>query len=99
MRTAASYRLHALPGGPPSRAGLVRVEQDGAPIEVEIWAVPLPAYGSFVAGISRPLGLASVQLQDGSHVQGIVCEGHAAATARDITAHGGWRAYLATLKV
>ena len=48
--TAPCYRLYALAGGPPYRPGLVRSEQ-GAAIEVEIWSVPAPEFGSFVAGI------------------------------------------------
>jgi len=63
--TAPQYRFYALPGGPPFRPGLVRVSENGAAIEVEIWALPTEAYGSFVAGIPAPLGIGSVVLADG----------------------------------
>jgi allophanate hydrolase len=36
-----------------------------------------------------------VLLEDGTTVHGFVCESHAVAGARDITALGGWRAHLA----
>ena len=37
-----------------------------------------------------------LQLEDGRHVHGFLCEAHALAGAQDITAHGAWRAYLAS---
>jgi allophanate hydrolase len=96
--TAPQYRFYALPGGPPQRPGLVRVDRDGASIEVEVWALPLEYYGSFVAGIPAPLGIGSVMLDDGRTTQGFVCEAYAVAGAEDITVLGGWRRYLASLK-
>jgi len=68
----------------------------GAPIALEVWAVPLAQVGSFLALIPPPLGLGSVQLADGSWVKGFICEGHALAGAQDVTLHGGWRAYVAS---
>jgi allophanate hydrolase len=94
--TAPQYRFYALPGGPPFRPGLVRVAENGAAIEVEIWALPTEAYGSFVAGIPAPLGIGSVVLADGRTVQGFVCEAYVLAGAQDITHLGGWRRYLQT---
>ena len=96
-RTAADYRLFALPGGPPERPGLIRVPAGGAPIEVEVWALPVEQLGSFVTGIPAPLGIGRVKLLDGSEVSGFICEGLAAAGAADITRFGSWRAYLASI--
>lgn len=96
-RTAACYRFYALTGGPPHRPGLVRVDQDGASIEVEVWALPLEHYGSFVAGIPAPLGIGRVVLADGRTTQGFICEKYAVTAAKDISYLGGWRAYLASL--
>ena len=92
--TAASYRLFALPGGPPHRPGLVRVPHGGAAIDIEIWALPTESLGSFVAGIPSPLGIGRVELQNGAEVSGFICEGYGASGAADITEFGGWRAYL-----
>lgn len=90
--TAPTYRLYALPDG--KRPGMVRAEP-GAAIAVEVWALPVSRYGEFVAEIPPPLGIGSVQLQDGTSVQGFVCEAAAVSEALDITDYGGWRAYLA----
>ena len=96
-RSAACYRLVALPGGPPFRPGMLRTEHGGGAIELEVWELPASQFGSFVAGIPAPLGIGTVELEDGSTVQGFVCEEVAARQARDITALGGWRAYLASV--
>ncbi|MDD3519297.1 MAG: allophanate hydrolase [Chromatiales bacterium] len=92
-RTAPNYRLYALPGGPPQRPGLVRVD-DGAAIEVEVWSLPVEHYGSFVAGIPAPLGIGTLTLADGSTVQGFLCEAIATRDAEDVTRFGGWRGWL-----
>ena len=94
-KTAPVYQMVKIPGGPPHRPGLVRRTTGGASIDLEIWAVPLPSVGSFLAGISAPLGLGKVLLEDGSSVCGFVCEAIAAEDAEDITALGNWRAWLA----
>ena len=92
-RTAPEYRFYALPDG--KRPGLIRVASGGASIACEVWELPASAFGSFVAGIPAPLGIGSVMLEDGSAVTGFICEGIGIEGARDITAFGGWRAYLA----
>lgn len=96
-QTAPLYKLHALPGEPPLRPGMVRVDQNGAAIELEVWSIPATGYGAFARQIPAPLGIGRVALADGSVVQGFLCESYAVADARDITALGGWRAYLKTL--
>lgn len=94
--TAPDYRLYALPGTVPPKPGLLRVAAgEGAAIAVEIWEMPLAHYGSFVALIPAPLGIGRLLLADGRSVQGFVCEALAVAGADDITALGGWRAYIA----
>ncbi|MCD7099593.1 hypothetical protein [Stenotrophomonas sp. MMGLT7] len=93
-RTAACYRLYALPGPPPLRPGLAR-DTHGAAIEVEVWELPRTELGHFLLNIPAPLGLGKVQLEDGSWETGFICEGHALGAAREITGFGGWRAFLA----
>ena len=94
-RTASQYRLYALPGTVPPKPGLVRVPPaEGAAIAVEVWQMPLAHYGSFVALIPAPLGIGTLQLTDGSSVQGFVCEALAIEGATDITHLGGWRRYI-----
>lgn len=94
-RTTADYRLYALPGTTPPKPGMVRVAPGtGAPIVLEVWDMPVEHYGSFVAEIPGPLGIGTLQLDDGSRVQGFLCEALAVQDATDITHHGGWRAYM-----
>jgi allophanate hydrolase len=97
--TAPRYRLFALPGGPPRRPGMIRVNEGGAAIELEVWALPTEHIGSFVAGIPAPLGLGKVELASGELVTGFICEGHAAGGAADISSYGGWRAYMKAASV
>jgi allophanate hydrolase len=93
-RTAPGYRLYALPGGPPARPGMVRDATGGA-IEIEVWRMPQEHFASFVQGIPAPLGIGRVRTEAGSDVAGFICESAGVAGAEDITALGGWRAYLA----
>ena len=93
--TAAAYRMYALAGGPPYRPGLIRDEQAGKAIEVEVWNVPKAEFGSFVAGIPAPLGIGKVELSDGRWLPGFICENYAIKNAQDITELRGWRNYLA----
>lgn len=92
--TSASYRLYALQGTTPPKPGLAFVRASGVAIAVEIWEMPLRQFGSFVAAIPAPLGIGTLQLEDGQSVQGFICEAWALEDARDISSHGGWRAYL-----
>jgi allophanate hydrolase len=98
-RTAARYRLFALPGGPPQRPGLIRVSDDGQAIELEVWGLPSDQVGSFIVGIPAPLGIGKIELDGGAWVTGFVAEGYAAQGASDISSYGGWRAYLKAASV
>jgi allophanate hydrolase len=95
--TAPAYRLFALPGTQPPKPGLVRSASGGASIAVEVWALPQAQLGSFLALVPQPLGLGSIELADGRRVHGFLCEAHATDGAADITAHGGWRSFLASI--
>jgi allophanate hydrolase len=77
---------------------MVRVNDGGAAVELEVWALPSEHVGSFVAGIPAPLGFGKIELESGALVTGFVCESYATAAATDITQYGGWRAYLLTLE-
>ncbi|MCK0714504.1 allophanate hydrolase [Chromohalobacter sarecensis] len=96
--TAPDYRLYALANTTPPKPGLAR-DDHGAPIEVELWDVPLARFGEFVAEIPSPLGIGSLVLADGRVVKGFICEPWAIPEAKDITSLGGWRAYIASLSV
>lgn len=89
-RTAPRYRLHRLS---PHKPGLVRAS-DGAAVDVEVWEMPVAAFGSFVAAIPPPLAIGTIELEDGALVKGFVCEHYAVQGQPDITSYGGWRNYL-----
>jgi allophanate hydrolase len=95
-RTSRHYRLYALQGTVPPKPGLVRDARfEGAGVEVEVWALDEAAFGAFVDEVPAPLAIGTVVLEDGTTVNGFVCEPHALDGAVEITAYGGWRAYLA----
>jgi allophanate hydrolase len=93
-RTAPGYRFYALAGTTPAKPGLVFDGAGAGGIEVEVWEMDEAAFGSFVALIPPPLGIGTLTLADGSLVKGFLCEPHAVRDATDITAYGGWRAWL-----
>ncbi len=94
-RTASAYRLYALRNTTPAKPGLIRDPAfQGWGVEVEVWAMPLTSFGSFVAGVPAPLGIGTIELEDGSSVKGFICEPAAIARAEEITRFGGWRNYL-----
>jgi allophanate hydrolase len=95
-RTANGYSFYALANTTPPKPGLVYDGTGAGGIEVEIWEMDAAAFGTFVAMIPAPLGIGTLALADGTSVQGFVCEAHAVTDAKDITPHGGWRAYLAS---
>jgi len=92
--TAASYRLFALPGTTPPKPGMLRVDTGGSAIALEVWDMPCHAVGSFLALVPSPLCLGSIALASGEVVHGFLCEPAALAGAQDITASGGWRAFV-----
>lgn len=97
--TTPDYRLFALPGTTPPKPGLLRVEAGtGHAIALEVWEMPVDAYGSFVALVPPPLGIGTLDLAGGERVQGFLCEAQASAGARDISHFRSWRAYIASLQ-
>jgi allophanate hydrolase len=97
--TSSEYRLYVLAGTQPRKPGLLRVAKgEGTAIEVEIWALPLAAFGQFVAAVPPPLSIGSLCLADGRMVKGFLVESDATAGARDISGFGGWRAFMAKQK-
>jgi allophanate hydrolase len=93
--TAADYKLYAL-DTTPAKPGMLRVATGtGSSIELEIWALPAAAFGKFVAAIPPPLSIGTVRLADGRGVKGFIVEPADISGARDISAFGGWRTFVA----
>jgi allophanate hydrolase len=95
VKSAPEYKFYALAGGPVQRPGMVRVNEDGGAIDMEVWELPAEHFGSFVDGIPTPLGIGKVKLADGSWVSGFVCEAIGVEGGTEITALGSWRPWVA----
>jgi allophanate hydrolase len=103
--TAKKYQLYALANTVPPKPGLVRLSeselesgaQAGHQLIVELWRLDIAAFGSFVEEIPQPLGIGTLELEDGRLVKGFICEPEAVASAADISHLGGWRAYISSL--
>jgi allophanate hydrolase len=94
--TAPDYKLYALKGTTPPKPGMLRVKAgSGSSIQLEVWALSAAAFGKFVAAIPPPLSIGTIRLADGSGVKGFLVEPAAIGGARDISAFGGWRAFMA----
>ncbi len=101
-QTAPVYRMFVIPGGYglPPRPALIHDESAGAAIDVEVWELPPRDFGEFVAAIPAPLGIGKVRLDDGSECPGFIAEPRAVTSdSLEITALGGWKAWLATSPV
>ena len=97
-RTSPHYRLYALANTQPPKPGLRRVPETlPHGIEIEVWALEDAAFGSFVAEIPPPLGVGTLELEDGSQIKGFLCEPIGFDRAQDITEFGGWRAFRQSL--
>ena len=94
VQTAPAYKMVYLPEPAPHRPGVLRVAEGGRSIAAEEWSFPKSALGEFLDGIRQPLGLGEIELGDGRHVHGFLCEFATADTAEDISRFGGWRKFL-----
>ncbi len=75
---------------------MLRVEAGtGTSIALEVWSLSASAFGQFVAAIPPPLSVGTISLADGRSVKGFLVEPAAITDARDISAFGGWRAFMA----
>jgi allophanate hydrolase len=92
-QTAARYRFMAFMDLQPPRPGLLRDEDRGGAVQVEIYDLPLEGFGRLVASVAPPLAIGTVELADGEAVKGFLCESWTARKARDITDFGGWIAF------
>ena len=93
--TAPDYKLYALDTAP-AKPGMLRVAAGtGSSIALEVWTLPAAAFGKFVAAIPPPLSIGTVRLADGRGIKGFIVEPADIGGARDISAFGGWRAFVA----
>jgi hypothetical protein len=91
--TDACYRIWSIDDRHPA---MLRTPGEGTSVALEVWEVPVEGLASIL--LSEPPGLAigKVLLRDGSIVLGVLGEPFLCQGKREITAHGGWRAYIAS---
>jgi allophanate hydrolase len=92
-RTAARYRFLAFLHLDPPRPGLLRDDDHGGAVSVEIYDFPIAGFGKLVASVAPPLAIGTIELADGEKVKGFLCESWDAKSAVDITDFGGWLAF------
>ena len=90
--TEACYRLWSIDDRHPA---MLRTPGEGTRVALEIWEIPLA--GLALVLLSEPPGLSigKVLLRDGTVVLGVLGEPFLCDGQREITGHGGWRAYIA----
>ena len=95
VETAPRYRFYSVRDEFP---GLVPVADDGAAVRGELYDVPLEVLrDSFLPHEPAELELGAVELSDGRAALCMVLRPEQRDRHKDITEHGGWRAYRATL--
>ena len=98
VETAADYRMHALATTPAKPLLAAVAPGTGTRLAGEEWSLTPHGLGQLLTTIPRPLALGAVTLDDGREVVGFV--GSLPATGDvppDVSHHGGWRAYRASL--
>ena len=92
-RTAPRYRLFSIGDVHP---GMFRVDEGGISVAGELYRVPESVWARVEAGEPPGLYRGDVELADGRSVPGILFSRDLVAGHRDISAFGGWRAYVAS---
>jgi len=91
--TESVYRLWSINDDHPA---MVRVtDGTGVKVAVEVWSVPAAGLASILLNEPPGLCVGKVRLDDGSIVLGVLGEPALVEGHREITAYGGWRAYIA----
>ncbi len=93
--TAACYRIWSIGDRHPA---MLRTTMPGASVALELWEVPLEGLAQILLGEPPGLAIGKVVLKDGSVVLGVLGEPFLCEGQREITAYGGWRAYIASKK-
>jgi gamma-glutamylcyclotransferase (GGCT)/AIG2-like uncharacterized protein YtfP len=94
--TAPVYRLWSIGDRHPA---MMRATHGGVAIAVEVWSVPPEGLAAIMAGEPEGLCIGKVRLADGSEVFGVLGEPALCEGQHEISATGGWRAYIAAKPV
>lgn len=93
--TAPEYRLWSIEDRHPA---MIRVGHGGGPVAVEVWSIPPGGIARVLLQEPPGLSIGKVRLADGRIVLGVLGEPILCKGKKEITLHGGWRAYLADKK-
>ena len=91
-QTDACYRLWSIDDRHPA---MMRTPGEGTRVAVEIWDVPVDGIATLLMNEPAGLAIGTVVLRDGSIVLGVLGEPFLCKGQHEITAYGGWRAYIA----
>ena len=91
--TESAYRLWSIDDRHPA---MLRVANGGQAIAVEVWKVPGEGIASILLAEPSGLSIGKVNLADGRTVLGVLGEPILCEGRKEITAFGGWRAYIAS---
>ncbi len=93
--TEPAYRLWSIGDRHPA---MQRVTVGGAAIALEVWAVPVAGVSQLLLWEPPGLCIGKVRLADGEEVLGVLGEAILCEGQLEITAWGGWRAYIEDLR-
>jgi hypothetical protein len=93
--TEACYRIFSIGDRHPA---MMRTPGLGTSVALELWDVPAAGLAQVLLNEPPGLAIGKVVLRDGSIVLGVLGEPFLCEGQREITAHGGWRAYTASLQ-
>ena len=91
--TDACYRIWSIDDRHPA---MMRTPGQGTHVAVEIWQVPAEGLADILLAEPPGLAIGKVVLRDGSIVLGVLGEPFLCEGRQEITAHGGWRGYVAS---
>jgi gamma-glutamylcyclotransferase (GGCT)/AIG2-like uncharacterized protein YtfP len=93
--TVPAYRIWSIGDRHPA---MIRVATGGVSVALEVWAVPPEGLAQILMQEPPGLCIGKVKLLDGEEVLGVLGEPLLCEGQREITQHGGWRAYIASKK-
>ncbi|MDO9084643.1 MAG: gamma-glutamylcyclotransferase [Anaerolineaceae bacterium] len=90
-RTAPKYRLWSIRDEYPA---MIRDENNGAKIDVEIWKLSAEALVTILQNEPPGLVVGKIELEDGKSMLGVLGETFIVVGQKEITEWNGWRNYL-----
>lgn len=92
-KTKAAYKMIKL-NTIPEKPGLIRVENGGKSIEVELYDIPVENLGKFMMNVNSPLAIGNIELENGEIVKGFICEDYIENECEDISDYLSFKKYV-----